>query len=88
VQTSFGGNDRLLPRIDAADCCGCRGAQHGACCTTQDRKYALGMGTTEKERPSSTCLPHGPPPVAAWPASGAVLNSSAFKIVGLSTIDH
>jgi hypothetical protein len=49
VQTSFGGNDRLLPRIDAADCCGCRGAQHGACCTTQDRKYALEMGTTEKE---------------------------------------
>jgi len=49
AQTSFCGNDRLLPRIDAVvlDCC--RGAQNGACSNTRGRKCDLGTGATEME---------------------------------------
>ena len=62
TRTSFGANDRLLHHIDTADCDGCRGAQHGAFCNAQDRRYDLGVGATEMET-----QPHMP---AAWTTTG------------------
>jgi hypothetical protein len=55
-------NDRLLHHIDTADCDGCPGAQHGAFCNAQDRRYDLGVGATEMET-----QPHMP---AAWTTTG------------------